>query len=168
MAKEWHSLSPSDWQSRELEQLVTAMLTEPVTRSLPLSWQGSYTAERARRWIEERDEEGVTLLVIDRLTRRPVGLMILLETQSEQDNGGTEVRLGYLISEDIWGQGIASELVSGLVGWCRKQTSISSITGGVALDNPASRRVLQKNGFQLVQSEDETAQDEQIYRLRLR
>lgn len=144
------------------------MLTEPVTRSLPASWQGSYTTERAREWIEERDEEGATLLVIDRLTRRPVGLMILSETQSEQDNGGREVRLGYLLSEDAWGQGIASELVSGFVGWCREQTSISSITGGVALDNPASMRVLQKNGFQLVQRENETAQDEQIYRLRLR
>ena len=107
------------------------------------------------------------MLVIDRLTQRPVGLMILLETQAEEHNGDREVRLGYLLAEDAWGQGIASELVSGFVGWCREQTSVSSIAGGVALDNPASRRVMQKNGFELVQRDGEIAQDEQLYRLRL-
>ena len=93
--------------------------------------------------------------------------MILLETQAEEHNGDREVRLGYLLAEDAWGQGIASELVSGFVGWCREQTSVSSIAGGVALDNPASRRVMQKNGFELVQRDGEIAQDEQLYRLRL-
>ncbi len=47
------------------------------------------------------------------------------------------------------------------------QTSISSIVGGVDLDNPASARVLQKNGFH-VSHEDAVVQDEQIYRLRVR
>ena len=42
---------------------------------------------------------------------------------------------------------------------------ISSIAGGVALDNPASRRVLQKNGFLLVENEEELDQDEQLFRL---
>ena len=168
LVKEWHSLSSGDWEQQELEQVVAALLTEPVTRSLPASWQGSYSAGRAREWIKERDSEGETLIVIERLTQRPLGLVILVETQAEEDNGGKDVRLGYLISEDVWGQGIASELVKGFVGWCRKQASILSITGGVTSDNPASRRVLQKNGFQLVHSEDQGAQDEQIFRLRLR
>ena len=168
LVREWHSLSSGDWQQQDLAQVVATLLTEPVTRSLPSSWQGSYTVKRAHEWIKERDSEGTTLLVVDRLTDRPVGLMILLETQVEEGNGERDVRLGYLLSEDVWGQGIASELVSGFVGWCREQTSVSYVTGGVALDNPASMRVLQKNGFQLVKSEDEIAQDEQLYRLRLR
>lgn len=167
LVKEWHSLSSSDWQQQELPKVVAALLTEPVTRSLPTPWQGSYTTERAREWITQRDRESATLLVIDKLTRRPVGLMILSETQAEENSGGREVRLGYLIAEDAWGQGIASELVGGFVRWCREQTSVSSIGGSVALDNAASRRVLRKNGFQLAQNEDEISDDEQLYRLRL-
>lgn len=167
LVKEWHLLSSGDWQQQELGQVVAALLTEPVTRSLPTSWHGSYTPDRAREWIKQRDREGATLLVIDKLTQRPVGLLILLQMRAEEEDGDREVRLGYLLAEDAWGQGIASELVRGFVGWCRNQTSISSIAGGVALDNPASRRVLQKNSFQLVQSQDEIAQDEQLYRLRL-
>ncbi len=143
------------------------MLTEPVTRSLPSTWQGAYTLERAREWIDERDREGTTLLVIGKSTRQAIGLMILLEMQAEGDINYLDIRLGYLLSESSWGKGIASELVDGFVEWCREQTSISSIVGGVALDNPASARVLQKNGFHL-SHEDSIAQDEQIYRLSVR
>jgi ribosomal-protein-alanine N-acetyltransferase len=168
VVKEWHSHSPSDWQERDLPRVVSAMLTEPVTRSLPSGWHGSYTTERAHEWIKERDRESTNLLVVDKSTQQAVGLMILSEMQAEVGNDYIDVRLGYFVSEDSWGQGIASELVDGFVTWCRAQTSISSIAGGVALDNPASQRVLRKNGFRLSQGEDEVAQDEQTYRLRLR
>ena len=168
IVKEWRSLLPSEWRQQELEHVVAAILTERVTRSLPVSWQGSYTIERAREWITKRDEEGATLLVIDKMTHQAVGLMILFEMQAEEGNSSIDVRLGYLLSEDTWGQGIASELVKGFASWCREQTTVSSIAGGVTLDNPASKRVLEKNGFQLVQSGHEVVQDEQLYRLSLR
>ena len=76
-----------------------------------------------------------------------------------------EVRLGYLLAEDAWGQGYASELVEGFVRWCRQHPPIASIAGGVARDNVASVRVLTKNGFQ----RDSTADvgDVNLYRLTL-
>ena len=140
------------------------MLTEPVTRSLPVAWQGGYTRERALAWIEERDKEGTTLLVVDKSTNEAVGLMILFETDAEDAAEGIEVRLGYLLSEPAWGRGLASELIEGFVGWCRGQAALSSLVGGVERDNPASRRVLEKNGFQLVEGEVSGA--EQLFRLR--
>lgn len=100
LVKEWHSLSVDDWHPGDLANAVVALLTEPVTRSLPAAWQGEYTAERARSWIDDREREGTTLLVIDRSVPEVVGLVILLETQSEK-LGGKEVRLGYLLSEDM-------------------------------------------------------------------
>ncbi len=168
VVKEWHSLSPDDWQQEDLAEVVAAILTEPVTRSLPPSWQGSYSLDRAREWIKERDKEGTTLLVINKLTHQAVGLMILFEMPAQEGDDRADVRLGYLLSEVAWGKGIASELVNGFVNWCRGQESISSIAGGVAHDNPASKRVLEKNGFKLVQSGDDVAQGEQLYRLSFR
>ncbi|WP_089938303.1 GNAT family N-acetyltransferase [Candidatus Entotheonella palauensis] len=167
LVNEWHAISSRDWPQQDLAYAVATMLTEPVTRSLPVSWQGSYTVERAREWIEERDREGTTLVVVDKSTKQAVGLMILFETDAEDGGDGIEVRLGYLLSESAWGQGFASKLVRGFVGWCRGQTSIASIAGGVAQDNLASKRVLEKNGFRLVQSEGEVVQDEQFFRLQL-
>ncbi len=80
---EWHSLPFSDQRQASLDQVVATMLTEPVTRTLPTAWQGSYTVSRAREWIKERDKEGTTLLVIDKSTNEPVGLLILNEMDSE-------------------------------------------------------------------------------------
>ena len=114
------------------------MLTENVTRSLPPAWQGKYTIERGRKWIKERDEEGTTLLVVDRSTLRVIGLMILFVIEAEGGNGETELRLAYLLSADTLKQGIASELLTGFVAWCREESPISSIAGGVAPDNLAS------------------------------
>ena len=168
LVREWHSLLSNDWRQEGLAEVVAAILTEPVTRSLPPSWHGDYSISRAREWIEERDEEGITLLVIDILTRQAVGLMILFEMQAEEGDGKSDVRLGYLLSEAAWGKGIASELLGGFVSWCRGEKSLSSIAGGVAHDNHASKRVLEKNGFELVQNGDDIEQGEQLYRLNLR
>ena len=167
LVKEWHSLACSEWHPQDLDALVASMLTEPVTRSLPPAWQGTYTTGRAREWVEERDAEGATLLVIGKVARQPLGLMILFEQQERAGTGGIDVRLGYLLAEDAWGQGIASELLAGFLRWCRGQPSLATITGGVGRDNPASARVLEKNGFQPVETADATTTDEQLYRLSL-
>ena len=102
------------------------MLTEPVTRTLPTAWQGNYTVSRAREWIKERDKEGTTLLVVERSTKEPIGLVILIEVDSENANDGIEVRVGYLLAESAWGKGLATELVKGFVEWCRTQAPIAT------------------------------------------
>mmetsp|Transcript_18083 Transcript_18083/g.33682 ORF Transcript_18083/g.33682 Transcript_18083/m.33682 type:complete len:88 (-) Transcript_18083:963-1226(-) len=63
----------------------------------------------------------------------------------EPENFG-HLRLGYMLAENAWGKGYASEIVAGFVEWCHKR-DIKSISGGVEPDNVASRRVLDKCGF---------------------
>ena len=61
--------------------------------------------------------------------------------------GPRHLMIGYLLGETVWGRGLASELVCGLVrhlddiGWHGR------VTGGVDIDNPASAAVLRKAGF---------------------
>lgn len=144
------------------------MLTELVTRTLPPAWHGDYTVAHAREWIAERDNEGTTLLAIEKISMEPIGLVILNELNSEIDIDGIEVRLGYLLSEPAWGRGLASELVKGFVAWCRTQAHISTLVGGVDADNPASIRVLEKNGFGVVAGGGEELQNHREYQLQLR
>ena len=92
--------------------------------------------------------------MIDVASGAPLGLVLLFE-QAEN-----ELRLGYMLAESSWGQGVASELIGGLVEW-GERSGIRSITGGVAFDNPASSRVLEKSGFCL-QAPEPDAQ-EHIY-----
>ncbi|MBT5774258.1 MAG: GNAT family N-acetyltransferase [Dehalococcoidia bacterium] len=164
LVREWHALVTGDWQARDLAETVAELLTPAVTHALPPDWGGEYDAERARRWIADRDAEGVTLLVVERSSGDPVGLLIL--TDGAENDGPVGVRLGYLLVERGWGRGLGSELVAGFVGWCR-ENGVASISGGVAIDNPASARVLVKNGFQPVQTEDAAGMGEQLFRLDL-
>jgi ribosomal-protein-alanine N-acetyltransferase len=159
IVKEWRALIASD---KDMAEVVITILTPRVTRSLPEGWQGEYTADRASRWIAERDQEGATLLVLDGSSRAPIGLMILFE--SERGKSGRCVRIGYLLAESAWGQGFASELLEGFVDWCGT-ANISSVIGGVARENVASRRILEKNGFDILP--DTQNQHELIYELRL-
>ena len=119
LVAQWRSLEDEEWASRPLHDVVASLLTVGVTRSLPPSWQGRYTPERARGWIDERDAEGTTLLAVRKSDGEPLGLVILFEAGSSEDRDGVDVRLGYLLAEEVWGRGIASELLAGFVGWCR-------------------------------------------------
>jgi RimJ/RimL family protein N-acetyltransferase len=158
---EWHALSRDD----DLARVVAGILTDPVTRSLPSSWRGSYSAERARAWIGDRDSEGSTLFVVEKATDQAIGLMILFETDADSVAGGAEIRLGYLLAEHAWGKGYVTELIRDFVRWCRGQTGIRCLVGGVERGNAASIRVLKKNGFQAVH--DDNAAGGELFRLTL-
>jgi RimJ/RimL family protein N-acetyltransferase len=160
IVKEWHSLAPEEWEDQEAANFVMSLMTPGVTQSLPEAWQGEYTLKRAREWVHERDNESTTLLVIDRSSRMPIGLVILYE---EDQDGGIRVRLGYMLMESMWGKGLASELIRGLVEWCRN-AGVVSIVGGVNSANIASRRVLEKNGFEI--QSDVRNSKEILYELR--
>lgn len=83
-----------------------------------------------------------------------VGLLILFEGQPD-DGPGVDLRVGYLLGASVWGEGMATELVAGLVTWARAQPSIATLTAGVEATNPASARVLSKNDFARVGSAPE-------------
>lgn len=160
-AREWHD-AERDGSVHDLPAIVGAMLTEPVTRWLPTAWHGPYTRARAEGWIADRDAEGPVLVVTSRETRVPLGLVLLFE---ERTADGIEVRVGYLLAEHAWGSGYGSELVAGLVAWCRERRDVRAIVGGVAPENAASIRVLERHGF--VRSTGDEPTDELIYRLRI-
>lgn len=53
----------------------------------------------------------------------------------------------YLISETLWWKGYGTELIKGLVVWCKSSRNIRSLSGGVATKNTGSARILEKCGF---------------------
>lgn len=156
---EWHSALAGESNIEDLATVVCALLTERVTSVLPSEWHGPYSAERARRWIKDRDLEGSTFLAVRKTNMEPVGLMFLFDSGPD-DTSRIHVRLGYLLAESAWGEGLATELVEGFVQWCVR-SRVASIRAGVARDNPASRRVLEKNGF--VRARGDVASDEEHF-----
>lgn len=59
--------------------------------------------------------------------------------------------MGYFIGEPFWGKGIATRAVSQFVPYLFEQFSFKRVFSIVFANNPASMKVLQKNGFTLEQ-----------------
>jgi len=63
---------------------------------------------------------------------------------------GRDRELGYTISRDIWGQGVASEIAQALVRWHRDHNGTGQgarLLAYVAVENVASKKVLEKAGL---------------------
>jgi ribosomal-protein-alanine N-acetyltransferase len=151
VADEWHVFERETRPHIELALVVQSILTPPVTASLPATWQGTYTCQRASEWIVERDQEGINLLVIERSSSTPVGLLIFFE-----DDPRT-IRIGYMFAETAWRKGYATELILGFADWCR-HAGIQNIIAGIAPHNVASQRVLEKCGFSQMTHENKSAE----------
>jgi RimJ/RimL family protein N-acetyltransferase len=61
--------------------------------------------------------------------------------------------LGFLLRRDRWGQGLASEAVAAVIAHGFGALQLQRLVSVVQTANQAAARVLQKNGFALVQSQ---------------
>lgn len=152
LIKSWKSRVVDSLSEKNFAEEVVSILTEVVTKSLPDGWQGIDNANKAINWVRNRAEESAFLTVQILSTLEVVGFLFLYESKSSDNS--IDLRLGYLLSESVWGKGLGSELIKGLVECCEKHNDIKSITGGVEIENIGSIRVLEKNGFVTIQSND--------------
>jgi [ribosomal protein S5]-alanine N-acetyltransferase len=135
---------------------VINILTPKVTKNLPDGWNNINSIASATDWIKNRAEESSFLTVQFGSTKEIVGFVFLNE--SVASDNFIDLRLGFLLSEVVWGKGVGSELISGLVRWCANEEDIRSISGGVEIDNIGSINVLEKNGF-IISNSDNQKQD---------
>jgi RimJ/RimL family protein N-acetyltransferase len=129
----------------DLAMQVINIMSPEVTASLPSGWQNIRTETDANNWINEITNECNFLLVQHEKTSEIIGFIFLYE--ADNSNSPLDIRLGYLLSEKMWGRGLGGELIEGLLAWCASSAKISSITGGVEPGNVGSMKVLIKNGF---------------------
>jgi ribosomal-protein-alanine N-acetyltransferase len=73
--------------------------------------------------------------------------------------------LGYTIRRELWGQGLATEVAAALVAWHRSSAAACPLYAYVAVDNHASRRVLEKIEFEFVSREDYLGVPCELFRL---
>lgn len=131
-----------------VERGVKALLTPDVLSPLPSCMQLEDAPMAVSDWIDHRAEESdvfrITIRAPEPHSGRLIGLMILLDLSGEDEMA--QMHLGYLLAEQDWGQGYASEMLSGLVTVLQELAPVS-VVAGVAHDNPASAHALEKAGF---------------------
>ena len=61
---------------------------------------------------------------------------------------GAEAELGFALARDVWGQGLAVEAGRAVLGWLRGSDRVRRVWAACDVENPRSRRVLEKLGLQ--------------------
>jgi ribosomal-protein-alanine N-acetyltransferase len=119
----------------------SAAVAEIATVSFSPRWPGDALGMFAALATGTVDPIPYSYVAIERDTLAAVGL---LGATSEVDaNGAIEIGYGF----GVTGRGFATEAVEALVTLLLSSASIVAITANTAVDNLASQRVLEKNGF---------------------
>lgn len=66
--------------------------------------------------------------------------------------GQPEPEVKYALRREVWGQGVATEAVTGLISWGQATFGLARIIATIDPENAASRRVLQKAGLHVVET----------------
>jgi RimJ/RimL family protein N-acetyltransferase len=104
-----------------------------------------YHVADARSFVE-RNASGGPNGGVYAVTMRATGRFIGCAGLDTSKGNGLE--LGYWLGEPFWVQGFATEAAHALVDLAFERSEVPMITATCRLTNPASRRVIQKSGFQ--------------------
>ena len=138
------SLRP--WRRGDEPSLVRYANNRNIWRNLRDRFPHPYTAADADAWITKAEAEAPVTshaIVVDGETVGGVGVDL-----------GTDVRrrsaeIGYWLGEPFWGRGIATEALGAMTEYAFAHFDICRLEAGVFEWNPASARVLEKNGYVL-------------------
>ncbi len=103
-----------------------------------------YTHADAQEWISAantRPGEATFLILRDAIVIGACGFNL---------RDGPEPEIGYWIGAPYWGQGFATEAARALVDHAFHTSDYAALRGGARTNNAASRRVLEKCGFQWI------------------
>jgi RimJ/RimL family protein N-acetyltransferase len=134
------------WRSGDEPSLVRHADNRNVSRNLKDRFPSPYTAADAHEWIAHASAQVP-----------PTSLAIVVGGAAVGGVGielGTDVfrrsaEIGYWLGEPFWGRGIATEALRAMTAYAFERFDICRLEAGVFDWNPASARVLEKNGYVL-------------------
>lgn len=106
-----------------------------------------YTMEHAKDWVNrnikayKKQKSELFNFVID-INGKVVGSVGFSSIKNKQ------AELGYWLAEKYWDKGVMTQAVKLAVNFAFKNLGLIKITGRVFIHNPASKRVMEKAGFQ--------------------
>jgi len=122
------------------------------------------TRQRLERELAHWSTHGFGRWVLfDRQTGEFVGRGGLRTVEIE---GQPEVELGYAIVPERWGQGLATELAEAAVEVAFRDLGLADVVAFTLPNNAASRRVMEKVGFEYERDFVRKGRDHVLYRIR--
>lgn len=137
------SIKLRPWRDEDAAPLVKYADDRAVWINLTDVFPHPYTREDALEFFAKNREWDDLIWAIDRAGEPIGGAGIHFKTNVWRRN----VEIGYWLGRPFWGQGIASATVRALVDHAFTHHDIRRVQASVYEWNPASQRVLEKNGF---------------------
>jgi [ribosomal protein S5]-alanine N-acetyltransferase len=117
----------------------------------------AYLEKKPQGILEENDKELLSIIELYKQIQEPRLIMAVREKKDQKfigtcalyANNEGNMELGYRLLPERWGEGIASELIKGLITFGFKKFEIDFLCAYVFDDHKASIRVLEVGGMEL-------------------
>ncbi|MEZ8100985.1 GNAT family N-acetyltransferase [Vibrio bivalvicida] len=131
-------LSPQEWHA--LLMRVPEILTPSVVENLPPYFHAISSTDLAQVWLDRMLSDS-RLLQVKSAADEVIGFLFI-HAENQRD-----AHIGYLLAEEYWGKGLASELLKGFIQEVAMSELWNKLIGGVDHSNLASAHLLKKLGF---------------------
>jgi ribosomal-protein-alanine N-acetyltransferase len=142
--KEGFVLRP--WDPTDAEALVKHANHPAIAANLRDGFPHPYTPEDARKWLEMAGNNTKDVILAIEVRGEAAGGIGL---HGMKDVYRYNCEIGYWLSEAHWGRGIMTRAVGAMVRYTFEETPWLRLFACIFENNPASMRVLEKNGFHL-------------------
>ncbi len=132
------------WSANDLDALVRHANDEQVSRGVSDRFPFPYTPEDGERFLSGRVidlADPVFAIEIDGEACGGIG------AHAGKGERGQSAELGYWLGRAHWGRGTMTRIVGVFAPWVMRELQLYRLQASVLDSNPASARVLQKNGF---------------------
>lgn len=132
------------WSEDDICELARAANDPAIAATMRDGFPSPYTIDDARRFIGLATGPAPGLLLaieIDGIVAGGIGIHPFTDVYRKT------AEIGYWLAMPHWGRGIATAAVGALVPLAFARFAILRLQAGVFSNNPASMRVLEKNGF---------------------
>jgi RimJ/RimL family protein N-acetyltransferase len=130
--------------------LVFETMNSQKTADIISFLQWPLTLSQAENWCKKaiaglKSQTEFLFLVRDRNDASPVGCICLLKTKKSD-----VMEVGYWVTETKQGKGCASEMLNAMIEVAFEICGATKLIATAAIGNPASLKVLEKQGFQII------------------
>ena len=131
------------------ETLIQKYASDRKIADTTISIPHPYPDDGAKQYIQQKIAEfttgySITLAIESKLKHKLIGVIGLRDIDSEH----SLAELSFWLAAQVWGKGYMSEAIKPVIDFGFKTLSLNRIYAYHMVRNPASGRILQKNGFQ--------------------
>jgi [ribosomal protein S5]-alanine N-acetyltransferase len=134
------------WSPGDLDALVRKADSEAVWRNLTEAFPRPYTRGDGEQWIaqclEQQPPRDLVISIADELAGA-CGIALGVGTAQQT------AAIGYWLGQEHWGKGVATAALGSFLSYVWDTFPVARLQASVFAWNPASARVLEKNGFSL-------------------